>query len=154
MRPQPIYDRKKCTRTWFKEGFIYVETWLEDSVHFIKLNLTINKNDLSITNIDIAFMRSPYPDICSLTDKIYKKIIGLEIKPGFNQRIKERIPSDQGCLHVSSLLKEAGDAIVQTKFHMNTDIALLEGEERRKLLKNQENLKNICLAYSDQYTKH
>ena len=148
MRDKPIYNRRKNVQTWIKEnGLIRVEAYFEDPVHFIILTLLVNEETREIKDCDINFLRDPYPDLCHKTAQLYKKIIGLKIQPGFNKKVRERIPVIDGCLHVKTLLREAGDAIAQSGFYTST--GLIDGSERRTYLRKEKELKNICYAYSD-----
>ncbi|HOJ49431.1 MAG TPA: DUF2889 domain-containing protein [Spirochaetota bacterium] len=147
MRPIPIYNRQKSTRTWFKDSNIIVESFLEDPVHFIRLKVIINFETRVIKDIETEFIRSPYEDICPLTGNEYKKIIGLKIEEGFNKKVSEIIKLDKGCTHLTTLLREAADSFIQSIFYKTADTK--EGKERRDLLKTM--LKDTCLAYSKDY---
>ena len=96
-----------------------------------------------ILEIEPRFLRCPYPDLCPLSLKPYEALKGMEIKKGFHSRVSERIPKEQGCVHIQSLIREAADAVVQSSFYLTAHER--DGEERRKFLKAQ--LKDICVAY-------
>ncbi|OHD12508.1 MAG: hypothetical protein A2Y41_04125 [Spirochaetes bacterium GWB1_36_13] len=145
MRPIPVYNRKKSVRTWEKEGLIQIESFLEDAVHFIILNLKVEKESKKIQEIKVNFFRSPYPELCPSSASPFEKIIGLTIAPGFNKKVSELIPAEQGCTHIRSLLKEAADGFMQSFYYYTA--GNLDGLERRKVLIKQ--LKNNCVAYSE-----
>jgi len=147
MRPIPLYNRQKSTRTWFKDNNIIIESFFEDPVHFIRLRIIVEFETKEIKDIDTEFIRSPYEDICPLTSDKYKKIIGLKIEEGFNKKIQSVIKKEEGCTHLNTLLRESADAFVQSIFYKTADTK--EGRERRELLK--EMLKDTCLAYSKDY---
>ncbi len=147
MRPKNVYERIKNVRTWTVDNHFIVESKFEDPIHLIILTVEIDIKSKKIISINANFVRSPYPDICPKTSDIYQKLIGLEIKPGFSKKVVSLIQKQQGCVHINALLKEAGDAVVQSNFYLNFTGS--EGKQRRKEL--MRFLRNHCIAYSDLY---
>jgi hypothetical protein len=127
---------------------ISVESYFEDAVHFIILHLSVEQETMIIRDVEVEFVRSPYPELCPVSGKSYEKLIGLEIKPGFNAKVKEKVAREKGCVHIGALLREAADAVAQTQFYLGAKEK--EGKERRKELREHYGLRNICLAYSDE----
>lgn len=150
-RDIPVYQRNKSSRSWIdEEGYFLFECYYEDPVHFIKLFSKVDKSSRKIMSVEIDFIRCPYPEYCPLSSEVYQNLIGLKIQSGFNSTIKEIIAKEKGCVHIQELLRELGDSLVQSFFYLN--IGTSESESRRKELRKR-GLKNICLAYSDEYNQ-
>ncbi len=149
MRPSPIYNRNKNVRSWVKDDKLLVESYFEDAAHFIILSLTLDIESLVIAALNVNFIRMPYPEICPISKDIYQKIIGFKVTSGFNKRVREVISNKKGCVHITTLLREAGDAVAQTGYSLQLKKKNSVGKERRKRL--MDSLKDVCLAYSDEY---
>lgn len=145
-RPLPIYERKKNTRTWLlPQHQLKIESYFEDAVHFILVQVIVNLKSKEILEITPHFFRCPYLDLCPLSLESYQNLKGVKIEKGFNSKVKEKVPSKEGCTHINALLREVGDALVQSYYYLTAKER--DGEERRNFLKKQ--LINTCVAYSD-----
>lgn len=148
-RPLAIYDRKKNVRSWLQNNIVSIEAYFEDAIHFIIVSLTVQLDTKEIQDHKIQFLRSPYPDLCPSTIPYYAGLKGIKIEKGFDQQLRKLLVKENSCVHIHALLKDCADAFAQTQFKLTAKD--LDGAERRKWLRGT--LRNVCLAYSDQYNQ-
>lgn len=80
--------------------------------HEMYIRLTVD-DELFIKEIEINIENAPYKQ-CPLTEVIYQKLIGLQIKPGFSKDIHRQIQIKQGCTHLFELIIGTAQAAFQT----------------------------------------
>ena len=85
-----------------------------EPIHDMTLTITINK-DFKIVNAK-AIMLTPAHDSCHPASNNYKDLIGIKIEPGWLKKIKEKIPANQGCTHLTEMLQQIGTTAFQGVF--------------------------------------
>lgn len=80
-------------------------------VHHMSVTLAIEPDPLRIVDAEAEMLTVP-SELCPETLDRIPKLVGLEIKPGFSQAVKERVGGSQGCVHLCSLVKAMGTEIV------------------------------------------
>ncbi|MCQ2914626.1 MAG: DUF2889 domain-containing protein [Alphaproteobacteria bacterium] len=83
-----------------------------ETFHEMTLRLTVN-DDLFIKDIELHIEKFPYKQ-CPLAEAVYKKIIGMQIVPGFNKEVRRQIPATLGCVHIYELLLGTANCAFQT----------------------------------------
>jgi hypothetical protein len=56
----------------------------------------------------------PYVGDCNRIEPAYRKLIGLGIRPGYHQRLKELLGGVRGCTHITELAGALATAAFQT----------------------------------------
>jgi hypothetical protein len=56
----------------------------------------------------------PYDGECNAIEPAYRKLVGLAIRPGFHQRLKELLGGVRGCTHITELAGMLATAAFQT----------------------------------------
>ena len=82
-------------------------------IHEMWLRITIDR-DLRIVDAQAAMDAVPYAGHCDAITPHYRKLIGLAIRPGYHQRLKELFGGVRGCTHVSELAGALATAAYQS----------------------------------------
>lgn len=82
-------------------------------VHSMWLRITIDKS-LTILDAEAASDAMPYVGECDKITPDYKKLIGVKIRPGYTQRVKELFGGVRGCTHITELASVVATAAYQT----------------------------------------
>ncbi|PPR78753.1 MAG: hypothetical protein CFH01_00812 [Alphaproteobacteria bacterium MarineAlpha2_Bin1] len=86
-------------------------------IHEMILTVTINK-DFNITDVE-ALMRTPAHYSCHPASEKYRDLIGIRIGPGWIREVKEKIPMNRGCTHLTEMLQQIGTTAFQGVFGLN-----------------------------------
>jgi hypothetical protein len=84
-----------------------------EPVHSMWLRITIDKK-LHIVDAEASTDAMPYAGYCDAITPDYKKLIGLVIRPGFTNRVKELFGGTKGCTHITELVGTLATAAFQT----------------------------------------
>jgi hypothetical protein len=84
-----------------------------EPVHDMWLRITVDKA-LHIVDAAAATDAMPYVNECDKIVPAYKALIGLAIRPGYHQRIKELLGGVRGCTHITELAGSLATAAFQT----------------------------------------
>ena len=82
-------------------------------VHDMWLRITVDRQ-LKIVDAQAAMDAVPYEGDCNRIAPDYRKLIGLAIRPGYLQRVKELLGGVRGCTHVTELASMLATAAFQT----------------------------------------
>lgn len=84
-----------------------------EPVHDMWLRITVDRS-LNIVDAAAAMDRVPYAGDCDAVAPDYRKLVGLAIRPGYLQRVKELFGGVRGCTHVTELAAALATAAFQT----------------------------------------
>jgi hypothetical protein len=84
-----------------------------EPVHDMWLRITVDRT-LTIVDAAASMDAMPYVGDCSAIEPAYRKLVGLAIRPGFHQRLKELLGGVRGCTHVTELAGMLATAAFQT----------------------------------------
>ena len=84
-----------------------------EPVHEMWLRITVNR-ELVIVDAQAAMDAVPYVGYCSEIEPDYRKLVGLAIRPGYHQKLKELFGGVRGCTHVTELAGALATAAFQT----------------------------------------
>ncbi len=84
-----------------------------DPIHGMWLRITVDKA-LVIVDAAAAMDAMPYVDECDKIVPAYRKLVGLAIRPGYHQRLKELLGGVRGCTHITELAGALATAAFQT----------------------------------------
>ena len=82
-------------------------------IHDMWLRITVDR-ELTIVDAAAATDAMPYVGDCDTITPAYRKLIGLAIRPGYNQRVKELLGGVRGCTHITELAVAVATAAFQT----------------------------------------
>lgn len=127
----PLHRRTIEIRGWKREDGLYdIEGHLLDRkdvdfklasgvrgpgepVHSMWLRITVDAR-LNIVDAAAATDAMPYEGECDRITPDYRKLIGLALRPGYNQRVKELLAGVRGCTHLTELAGSLATAAYQT----------------------------------------
>ncbi|MBL8518531.1 MAG: DUF2889 domain-containing protein [Betaproteobacteria bacterium] len=84
-----------------------------EALHSMWLRITVDRT-LTIVDAVAASDAHPYPGDCDAITPDYRKLIGIAIRPGFTNRVKELLGGDRGCTHLTELVGALATAAFQT----------------------------------------
>ncbi len=84
-----------------------------DPIHSMKLRITIDRH-LVIVDAEASMDGMPYVGHCDDIVPHYRKLVGLAIRPGYSQRVKELFGGVRGCTHITELAGALATAAFQT----------------------------------------
>jgi hypothetical protein len=84
-----------------------------EPIHEMWLRITVDRN-LVIVEAEAATDAMPYVGDCSQIVGDYRKLVGLAIRPGYTQKLKELFGGVRGCTHITELAGSLATAAFQT----------------------------------------
>ena len=84
-----------------------------EPIHGMWLRITVDRS-LTIVDAAAAMDAMPYVEHCDAIIPEYKLLIGLAIRPGYHQRVKELLGGVRGCTHITELAGSLATAAFQT----------------------------------------
>jgi hypothetical protein len=84
-----------------------------EPIHSMWLRITIDRN-LVIVDAEARMDAVPYVDHCDTIEPAYRKLVGLAIRPGYQQKLKELFGGVKGCTHVTELAAALATGAFQT----------------------------------------
>jgi Protein of unknown function (DUF2889) len=89
-----------------------------EPVHGMWLRITVDRT-LTIVDAAAAMDAMPYVGYCDEIVPAYRLLVGLAIRPGYQQRVKELLGGVRGCTHVTELAGSLATAAFQTMAGQN-----------------------------------
>ena len=84
-----------------------------EPIHEMWLRITVDRN-LVIVEAEAATDAMPYAGECATITPDYRKLVGLAIRPGYTQKVKELFGGTRGCTHITELAGSLATAAFQT----------------------------------------
>lgn len=84
-----------------------------EPIHDMWLRITVDR-ELRIVDAAAAMDGMPYVGDCDRIVPAYSKLVGLAIRPGYNQKVKELLAGVRGCTHITELAGALATAAFQT----------------------------------------
>ena len=84
-----------------------------EPVHGMWLRITVNR-ELVIVDAAAATDDMPYVGECDKATPHYRKLVGLAIRPGYHQKLKELFGGVRGCTHITELAGAVATAAFQS----------------------------------------
>jgi hypothetical protein len=85
-----------------------------DPVHDMWLRLTID-DALTIREVEAVTDKSPFR-VCPSIVGNFQRLVGLQLRPGFNARVRELLGGVEGCTHLVDMLAPVATTAFQTIF--------------------------------------
>jgi hypothetical protein len=84
-----------------------------EPVHDMWLRITVDRQ-LTIVDAQASMDAMPYVGECNAIEPAYRKLVGLAIRPGYQQRVKELLGGVRGCTHITEMAGILATAAFQT----------------------------------------
>ncbi len=94
-------------------GHITEMTRAGTPVHDMWLRITVDRN-LMIVDAAAHMDSRPYPGTCEQITPDYRKLIGLQIAPGFSNAVRRALGGIAGCTHLSEMVGSLATTAFQT----------------------------------------
>ena len=85
-----------------------------EPVHHMEVRITFNE-ELEIVAAEAATLAGPYA-LCPSATKVFDRLVGLTIGPGWNARVRKAIGGVEGCTHITELMGPVATVAYQTLF--------------------------------------
>ncbi|MEN6348128.1 MAG: DUF2889 domain-containing protein [Syntrophomonas sp.] len=92
-------------------GFEVSGQW-KDDIHDIRSHMVFDFETFKILEAEAHSFNTPFP-ICAQGLQSIKNIVGLEVGPGFNRQVNQKVMGRQGCVHLGELVMNSVKALVQ-----------------------------------------
>jgi Protein of unknown function (DUF2889) len=112
-----------------------------DPVHEMRLTLTFDDR-LTVQAVKAETLNHPW-SICPTATPAYQKLIGLQVRPGWTQAVRERTAGAAGCTHLTELLGTIATTAFQTVMPLKRNVGELDSTARRPALLDS------CVAYAE-----
>jgi DUF2889 family protein len=83
------------------------------AIHSMWLRITVDRT-LTIVDAQASIDAMPYAGDCNAIEPAYRKLVGLAIRPGYHEKLKELFGGIRGCTHVTELAAALATAAFQT----------------------------------------
>ncbi len=84
-----------------------------EAIHDMRLRITVDRT-LTIVDAAASMEGMPYVGHCDRVVPAYRKLVGLAIRPGYLQRVKELFGGVRGCTHITEMASMLATAAFQT----------------------------------------
>lgn len=84
-----------------------------EPIHSMWLRITVDRT-LTIVDADAAMDAMPYVNYCNTIVPAYRALVGLAIRPGYSERVRELFGGVRGCTHITELAAALATAAFQT----------------------------------------
>ena len=162
---QPVHRREITCEGFLREdGLIDIEASLVDRkpfdfpnkdrggviragepLHGMNVRITIDRQ-LTIQDAQAAMDDTPY-DYCKSIAGVFKKLVGLQIKPGFRGRVRNLMGGVKGCTHLTELLTPVTTTAIQTLGSVDTNNPTESKEDIQA--RHARYVLNSCHAHAD-----
>ena len=118
------------------------DTRLGQALHRIEVEMLVSAREGKILEIGGSMPVGPM-EVCPEGFAPLQELVGLEIKPGFSDTVRNTVGSNRGCSHLSALVMNMGNVSVQgrgafLRKHLPDDsaraTAMVESAKRLKLV--------------------
>ncbi|MHB8170763.1 MAG: DUF2889 domain-containing protein [Thermincolia bacterium] len=124
------------------DGKIKVDAHFYDTAHEMKAALLVEPGTMEIKVVKAEMIRVPY-DTCQKALELTDSLVGLLIKSGVNDQVKQLVGGAKGCVHLVNLFQESFEGVVQGNIRLT--VTGLSNDNRIKKL--EEILQGTCIRY-------
>jgi hypothetical protein len=85
-----------------------------EPIHTMRLRLTVDET-MTVREVEAVIDDSPF-NMCTTITSAFKVLEGMQIGPGWNRRVKEKLGGVKGCTHLVEMLGPIATATYQTLY--------------------------------------
>jgi len=122
-----------------------------DLIHSLSIKGTISLPDLTIRSIEATALHQPYPECAASLDPV-RQLVGLRIRSGYSNRVRELLGGTAGCSHFLALALDLGASHTLTTYLrvrekvQSSQINQQNSKWMRAALVIEPRLENACIA--------
>jgi len=85
-----------------------------EAIHNMRIRLTVD-DTMTVMAVDTVIDDSPF-NVCGNITPAFNVLVGLQIGPGWNRRVREKLGGIKGCTHLVEMLGPIATATYQTLY--------------------------------------
>jgi len=85
-----------------------------EPIHNMRLRLTVNE-EMIVQAVEASIDHSPF-NVCETITPAFQVLEGMQIGPGWNRRVREKLGGVKGCTHLVEMLSPIATATYQTLY--------------------------------------
>ena len=116
-----------------------------DPIHHMQVRITINM-ELEIVAAEAVTVSGPYA-ICPSATRVFDRLVGLTIGPGWRNRVRQNIGGVEGCTHITELMGPVATVAYQTLYGEKARIARESGIKPSET--GASSLGNSCIGHAE-----
>ena len=117
-----------------------------EPIHHMRVRITIDEQ-LKILEAEAETLAGPYR-ICPSATRVFGRLVGLTIGPGWRQRLRKAIGGVEGCTHITELMGPVATVAYQTLYGEKA-----RAERNSGIRKTSEDslgsLVNTCIGHAE-----
>jgi Protein of unknown function (DUF2889) len=111
-------------------------------MHDLWIRITVN-SDFEVVASEAAMPTGAF-SICHEIAPNFENLVGLQIGPGWNRKVRERVGGTNGCTHIVEMLAQIATTAIQSLWGMKN---AAENNSGTALSERKSNQINTCYAY-------
>ena len=117
-----------------------------EPIHHMKVRITID-HQLEIKAAEAETVSGPY-QICPSATRVFDRLVGLTIGPGWRQRVRKTIGGVEGCTHITELMGPVATVAYQTLYGEKARADRESGTSKDDE-ENLGSLINTCIGHAE-----
>ena len=93
-------------------GYEVLGEW-KDDVHDIRTRMLFDYNTYQVLEAEASGSSTPFGEVCQLGLDNINKMVGQQVGPGWNRRVKELLMGKSGCIHLGEMVVKSFKAGLQ-----------------------------------------
>ncbi|NVK17459.1 MAG: DUF2889 domain-containing protein [Methylocystaceae bacterium] len=100
-----------------------------EPIHNMRLRLTVNE-EMTVVAAEATIDDSPF-NVCANITPAFKMLEGMQIGPGWNKRVRQKLGGTKGCTHLVEMLSPLATATYQTLYPILSRRRASQPEDQR-----------------------
>ena len=117
-----------------------------EALHHMKVRIAIDE-DMTIREAEAETIAGPY-HICPSATRVFDRLVGLTIAPGWRNRVRQAIGGVEGCTHITELMGPVATVAYQTLYGEKARTRRETPGEDNPLKKEHDALINSCIGHA------
>lgn len=118
-----------------------------EALHHMKVRIAID-DSMTIREAEAETVAGPY-HICPSATKVFDRLIGLTISPGFRNRVRQAIGGVAGCTHITELMGPVATVAYQTLYGEKARQRRATPDNPNPLKEEHDALINSCIGHAE-----
>ena len=118
-----------------------------EPIHHMQVRITFD-DSLEIVAAEAATLAGPYA-ICPAATKVFDRLVGLTIGPGWRNKVRQAIGGVEGCTHITELMGPVATVAYQTLFGEKSRRRRELGEDPDETKTASLPVANTCIGHAE-----
>jgi len=102
------------------KGYEVLGQW-KDDIHDIRTRLLFDYYTYQIIEAEATGVATPFGDVCNIGLDNMRKMVGVQVGPGFNGKVKKLLMGKSGCIHLGEMVINSFKAGLQASSRLIPD---------------------------------